>query len=395
MANRIITLHTAAGSESFDANLPPEAIDGTKVLIFVINNSDRAVTTIAFDAGNATVMESASSTPLKLFVAHHTINAADVAAGTCSVSTPGAGAHAVIIHNFGDISTATFGDTLRIESSTFHMHGPNPQDSGDTDEKLWIDIHTANKAGSFVVQAGGYDDTDPGQYLDDGVSLSGVAFYVGWEKNIEQWRDRTQADGHSTWSAYHLMDGNSDMIGYRVFFDTQDDANWPIPGTAVSTGTLSTEAGVVAGGQTIILTVTDDTFVATVGADNSITTALIAGIDAAQVEAGGWDAIVRPLITFADVVRTSDTVVTITLPAAPLYAITADELVTATIPAVALTAAAEIVATSPLTITDDPLLGNAGGGASAADLGVSRSSGAARRRIVDLDDPRRKYRLPY
>ncbi len=169
---------------------------------------------------------------------------------------------------------------------------------------------------------------------------------------------------------------------------------WWLAGTAVSTGTLSTEAGVVAGGQTIILTLTDDTWVATVGADNAITTALIAGLDAAQVEAGGWDAIVRPLITFADVVRTSATVVTITLPAAALYAVTADELVTATIPATALTAATEIVATSPLTITDDPDL-PAGGGASAADLGVSRSSGAARRRIVDLDDPRRKYRLPY
>ena len=39
----------------------------------------------------------------------------------------------------------------------------------------------------------------------------------------------------------------------------------------------------------------------------------------------------------------------------------------------------------------------ASSGASAADLGLKhpRSSGAARRRIVDLDDPRRKYRLPY
>ena len=161
--------------------------------------------------------------------------------------------------------------------------------------------------------------------------------------------------------------------------------------TAVSTGTLATEAGVVAGGETIILTLTGDTWVATVGDDNAITTALIAGLDAAQVGTKGWDTIVRPLITFADVVRTSTTVVTITLPAAALYAIHKDEVITATIPASALAAAAVIVATSPLIII-------ARGGASYADLGGRRhprSSGAARRMIVDLDDPRRKFRLPY
>ncbi len=161
--------------------------------------------------------------------------------------------------------------------------------------------------------------------------------------------------------------------------------------TAISTGTLATEAGVKAGGQTIILTLTGDTWVATVGADNAITTALIVGLDAAQVGTKGWDTLVVPLITFANVVRTSTTVVTITLPAASEYAIHKDEVVTATIPASALTAAVVIVATSPNIIV-------ARGGASEADLGGRRhprSSGAARRRIIDLDDPRRKYRLPY
>ncbi len=50
-----------------------------------------------------------------------------------------------------------------------------------------------------------------------------------------------------------------------------------------------------------------------------------------------------------------------------------------------------------------PVVATASSGASEADLGIvagkqlrhPRSSGAARRRIIDLDDPRRKYRLPY
>jgi hypothetical protein len=70
--------------------------------------------------------------------------------------------------------------------------------------------------------------------------------------------------------------------------------------------------------------------VATVGQDNAITTALINGIDSAQVEAAGWDAVVKIGLTFNDVTRTSATVVTVTLPAFATYDITAAETVTVT-----------------------------------------------------------------
>lgn len=124
--------------------------------------------------------------------------------------------------------------------------------------------------------------------------------------------------------------------------------------TVALSGTVGNlfESDVVDGGKTIILTASNDTWVATVGADNAITTALIAGIDSAQAEAAGWDAVVKANMTFNDVTRTSDTVVTIILAAEATYSVTANETVTATVPATALTAAGQVVAAPTFTVTE-------------------------------------------
>jgi len=124
--------------------------------------------------------------------------------------------------------------------------------------------------------------------------------------------------------------------------------------TAALTGTITDddESDIVSGGSTIILTLTNDTWVATVGGDNAITEALIAGIDSAQSEAGGWDAKVKAVMDFNEVVRTSDTVVTITLDAYADYDITAQETITVTIPATALTTSGDAVVASPTFTVD-------------------------------------------
>ena len=132
---------------------------------------------------------------------------------------------------------------------------------------------------------------------------------------------------------------------------------YTVPGTAALTGTATAginEADIVAGGKTIIVTLTGDTWVATVGADNAITTALIAGIDSAQSETHGWDAEVKAKLVYTNVVRTSSTVVTVTLPAEAAYNITATETITVTIPASAVTLAAQIVATPTFTVAYIP-----------------------------------------
>ncbi|MCH7585702.1 MAG: DNRLRE domain-containing protein, partial [Acidobacteria bacterium] len=108
--------------------------------------------------------------------------------------------------------------------------------------------------------------------------------------------------------------------------------------------TSADETEILTGGETLIITLSNDTWDATVGADNAITTALINGIDSAQAEAAGWDAVVKAGFTFSDVTRTSSTVVTITLGAEPTYLISADETITVTVPATAVTSAGAIVA---------------------------------------------------
>jgi len=123
-----------------------------------------------------------------------------------------------------------------------------------------------------------------------------------------------------------------------------------LTGTAVTGGVL--ESQIVAGTETIIITLTDETWVATIGDDNAFTTALIAGIDSAQSEAEGWDAEVKGNMVHGDVTRTSATVVTIILAAEAAYEITEKETITVTIPAAALTGAAEVVATPTFDVTN-------------------------------------------
>jgi len=115
-----------------------------------------------------------------------------------------------------------------------------------------------------------------------------------------------------------------------------------LTGTAITDGV--TESEIVTGGETIIITLTDDTWVATVGGDNSITEDLIAGIDSGQSEAAGWDAVVKANMVHGDITRDVDNVtLTIDLAEEATYEITADETITITIPATALTGAEAIV----------------------------------------------------
>lgn len=122
--------------------------------------------------------------------------------------------------------------------------------------------------------------------------------------------------------------------------------------TAALTGTVTasiTETDIVNGGKTIILTLTGDTWVAAgtgpIGS-TADTQAIIDGIDSAQAEAAGWDAVVKVGIDQADVVRTSNTVCTITLDAEATYDITAQETIESIIPAAVL-----VTSSSPITAT--------------------------------------------
>ena len=140
-------------------------------------------------------------------------------------------------------------------------------------------------------------------------------------------------------------------IRHSSYWISRGGASAAITGTATAS---ITEADIVTGGKTIIITLTGDTFIAAgtgpIGATAN-TQALIDGIDSAQSEAAGWDAVVKVGIDIADVVRTSDTVATITLDAEATYNITSTETITVTIPAAVLTGAAQIVASPAFTVS--------------------------------------------
>ena len=128
-----------------------------------------------------------------------------------------------------------------------------------------------------------------------------------------------------------------------------------LTGTAVVDGVLESE--IVTGGQTIIITLTDDTWIAAgtgpIGTDAN-TQALIDGIDGDVAGGTGWDEKVQStLVPDDDVVRGSDTECTITLNAAADYAITSDETITVTIPAEVLTGGVEITADATFVVTNE------------------------------------------
>jgi hypothetical protein len=119
--------------------------------------------------------------------------------------------------------------------------------------------------------------------------------------------------------------------------------------TAAITGTITdaVESDIVAGGNTIVITLENDTWVSSFAA---VRQAILDGLDSDGSEEFGWNAEVRDKEDVSAVVRTSDTVVTITLSAAADYAIDDDETITVTVPSTAVDGGAEITATPTFTI---------------------------------------------
>jgi len=136
-----------------------------------------------------------------------------------------------------------------------------------------------------------------------------------------------------------------------LFFKT--DHGQAVDSIVVS-GTVTesiSEADIVAGGKTIILTVIGDYWVASGATFDAQRQNIIDGIDSAQAEATGWDAIVKATESVSSVVRTSDSVVTITLSAFASYDITATETITVTVPTTALAGGVSIPASPTFTIS--------------------------------------------
>ena len=139
-----------------------------------------------------------------------------------------------------------------------------------------------------------------------------------------------------------LVKAESDVVGTPTF--TVDPTGITVSGSAVPS---SLELQIVNGGQTIILTLLGDTWVAAGPTFDGTRQEIIDGITSAQVEATGWNAEVRDKMPLTDVVRTSGTVITITLSAQAGYNISAPEEITVSVPAAAMVLTGTVLVAAP------------------------------------------------
>jgi hypothetical protein len=181
-----------------------------------------------------------------------------------------------------------------------------------------------------------------------------VSITAGFENlHLKAGADCVNAGDDLTSTFSDDIDGDTRPTGASTWDVGADESTGDAP-VAALTGTLAdgaTEAQIVSGGETLIITLTNDTWDATVGADNAVTTALINGIDSGGAEGTGWDAVVKANMDYQDVDRTSATVVTITLGAEATYDITATETITVTVPGTAVAGGGSIAATPTFDIT--------------------------------------------
>jgi hypothetical protein len=139
---------------------------------------------------------------------------------------------------------------------------------------------------------------------------------------------------------------------YRIYSPIQSFTISSVSVALSGTVTTATETDIVTGGKTIILTLTGDTWIAAGAGSFDLQRAnIIAGLTSAQSEALGWNNVVKVLQSITGVVRTSNTVVTITLDAFATYNITASETITVTVPATALVGGVALVASPTFTVT--------------------------------------------
>lgn len=131
------------------------------------------------------------------------------------------------------------------------------------------------------------------------------------------------------------------LISLQSFWMNQGGASATITGTITPT---STGNDIKAGGKTVIITLTGDTWIAAGALSfDLIRQDIINGMDSDGSMLFGWDNTVKALQGVSGVVRTSDTVVTITLDAQITYLTTSAETITVTVPASALVGGVAIV----------------------------------------------------
>ena len=241
--------------------------------------------------------------------------------------------------------------------------------AANTDESIHIQFYSnfnLRYAGAYHNGAGTTQNENPTLadntfHLIEGLLLFGTS-YKGYDGTNQIGADivATLPDeslGLFMWEA----GGNGEQEWSFISKYTTNEPTWGLFGTVENegctlTGTITTvtDIDIIAGGETIILTLGGDTWVAAGAVFDAQRQNIIDGMTSAGAEAHGWNNEVRDKIPVTDVVRTSDAVVTITLSAEAGYIITASETITVTVPATALVGGAPLVAAPTFTVTKTP-----------------------------------------
>lgn len=245
---------------------------------------------------------------------------------------------AVMIGTFQDVDQSTIFDATNSFKTAATS---DPETLGLTtlnSDSLAIFSSVHNSADNPVAISGS------GVTVTSGVSGTGSTGFSGLLVSAGSASPATVTSGFTT-------AGTDASIIAAIELLAASSINAAITGTA--TAGIS-EDDITAGGKTIIISLTDDTWVTAGATFDAQRQNIIDGLDAATSPASGWNLQVRDNEVVTAVVRTSATVVTVTLTAQAGYDITAQETITVTVPNTALVTSTGDLTGSP-TFTVDPV----------------------------------------
>ena len=235
------------------------------------------------------------------------------------------------------ITTTPASDTT-LKNADYSQQGTTKQATDIAISAFTVDSSTYN---AFTLNT-----TGEGNISLTGITKFGLRSTADTDNSEPTWSGPFDSSSVTLATAEEVLSG--DKRPRLVVTHTTPSA--AITGTA---GDGATEQEVRDGGQTVIITITDATWVAAGGTFDAQRQAIIDGLDAAEAETNGWNAQVRDQLGVASVVRTSSTVVTITISASDVgnYRVDSNETITVTVPASAISIGSAITGTPTALMT--------------------------------------------
>ena len=268
--------------------------------------------------------------------------------------------------SFVTFSTQSLPDSAIISSSTIGIVGMSsanpccsqsigwtsattsyPASVGNSTFTEFLDVRQASDIGIGSITVG-----SDGHYTDWTLNGTGLAYID--KTDVTKYAMRMSGDIDNTAPTPWSFATAGGLTAYSNEEDGVGDNRPTLSVTytnpsAALTGTITSSAtkqSIRDGGTTALITLTDTTWVAAGATFDAQRQNIIDGLDSAQSETNGWNNEVRDKLGVSAVVRTSDTLVTITIPAADVedYRITSNETITVTVPASAISTAGALTA---------------------------------------------------